>query len=604
MRTFMLFFCSLLLAILSQGQIIHVPADYSTIQLGINAATPGDTVLVAEGNYYEQINFLGKKPLIVASQFLMDGDTSHIANTIIDGSQIPTPATASVVYFISGEDTTSILCGFTIQGGKGTNSPLWGTTFSCGGGVYIKDSGASFRYNIIQDNEVNDTLSSITDGACGGGIYAFNGFPGWVIIKNNRIVNNRAITNHHVAEGGGIHVYLTNARITENKILNNLTRHTTMDGWCAGGGLICMGDDFPSIQAAICDNEISTNQALGPGGSYGGGASFLHLDNSSYIRNNVISGNKANWFGGGLDFFSYNLTTFNVESNYFFNNEAFDGGAIDDNYDSTSRILLTNNIFVHNTAYDQGGAIWTYRISGSTEDHLLISVNNSFYDNHAANAGGAVYAYEDNPLIFNSIFWQNPGLDNNAITAENGTTEIAFSDLDSNLIAGFKIIGAGMINADPMFSDTDLLMTAPWSPCVEFGVAEYTCTHGILYLSPDKDILGNLRPVGSGYDMGAYDIEGWGLGTGQIANYELRITNSPNPVYNLTTFAYTLREPEVVTIQVYDSFGQNIALPVNSFQQKGDQKVEWNPGNLPAGIYFYRIKAGKLNGSGKMILTK
>ena len=57
---------------------------------------------------------------MVASEFLMDGDTNHIANTIIDGSQLTNLDSASVVYFVSGEDTTSILCGFTIQHGKGT----------------------------------------------------------------------------------------------------------------------------------------------------------------------------------------------------------------------------------------------------------------------------------------------------------------------------------------------------------------------------------------------------------------------------------------------------------------------------------------------------
>ena len=140
---------------LSEAQVINVPGDYPTIQQGIDAANPGDTVLVADGLYYGQISFLGKKPLMVASYFLVDNDTNHINNTIIDGSQLTDIDNASVVSFKSGEDTTSILSGFTIRGGKGT----WDTDNNnrCGGGIYISGSGAKIIDNKITENTVDDT---------------------------------------------------------------------------------------------------------------------------------------------------------------------------------------------------------------------------------------------------------------------------------------------------------------------------------------------------------------------------------------------------------------------------------------------------------------
>jgi hypothetical protein len=90
MKTITIIMCGLLWAAIINAQVIHVPADQPTIQAGINAATDGDTVMVAEGTYYENINFLGKA-ITVASHFIMDADTSHISNTVIDGSQ---PATS------------------------------------------------------------------------------------------------------------------------------------------------------------------------------------------------------------------------------------------------------------------------------------------------------------------------------------------------------------------------------------------------------------------------------------------------------------------------------------------------------------------------------
>jgi len=57
---------TLLLSNSLRAKIIHVPADSSTIQAGINGAVDGDTVLVARGRYCESIDFL-RKAILVAS---------------------------------------------------------------------------------------------------------------------------------------------------------------------------------------------------------------------------------------------------------------------------------------------------------------------------------------------------------------------------------------------------------------------------------------------------------------------------------------------------------------------------------------------------------
>jgi hypothetical protein len=103
----------------AKAKLLHVPGDYALIQAAINAAADGDTVLVAPGTYFENLNLRGKKVLL-ASYYLLDSDPGNILSTIIDGSSPTHPDTASCIIFASGEDSTTILEGFTLTGGTGT----------------------------------------------------------------------------------------------------------------------------------------------------------------------------------------------------------------------------------------------------------------------------------------------------------------------------------------------------------------------------------------------------------------------------------------------------------------------------------------------------
>ncbi|MCD4731491.1 MAG: FG-GAP-like repeat-containing protein, partial [Bacteroidales bacterium] len=172
------------------GSVIHIPGDFPTIQSGIDVAQSGDTILVAPGTYYENINFNGKN-IVVASHYILDDDLEFINSTIIDGSQAQYTDTASCVRIVSGEDSTAVLQGFTIRQGTGTHwvDPQFPAfTWHSGGGIFIFQSSPTIKNNYIINNHVDDDTG--VSGASGGGICMYGGNP---IIINNIIKNNTAL---------------------------------------------------------------------------------------------------------------------------------------------------------------------------------------------------------------------------------------------------------------------------------------------------------------------------------------------------------------------------------------------------------------------------
>ena len=108
------------LAAVGQAAVLHVPAEYLTIQAALDAAAnTGDEIIVAPGTYPEAINFVGK------AVYLHSADGPAV--TIIDATGLYT----SVVTCASGEGPGSILEGFTMTGGSAWN----------GGGMH--NSGSS-----------------------------------------------------------------------------------------------------------------------------------------------------------------------------------------------------------------------------------------------------------------------------------------------------------------------------------------------------------------------------------------------------------------------------------------------------------------------------
>ncbi|UCC71572.1 MAG: right-handed parallel beta-helix repeat-containing protein [Gemmatimonadota bacterium] len=92
----------------AQFTVINVPGDHSTVQAAINAASPGDTILVGPGTYVDQIEL--DKAVTLASHYLTTGDTSYISSTILDGGN-----GSYVIAIPSGTPDGATIQGFTIR---------------------------------------------------------------------------------------------------------------------------------------------------------------------------------------------------------------------------------------------------------------------------------------------------------------------------------------------------------------------------------------------------------------------------------------------------------------------------------------------------------
>ena len=66
----------------------------------------------------------------------------------------------------------------------------------------------------------------------------------------------------------------------------------------------------------------------------------------------------------------------------------------------------------------------------------------------------------------------------------------------------------------------------------------------------------------------------------------------PNPFRDITAIGYEIPGFARVSIRVYNVLGSTVATLVNEFRPAGTYRVAFDPGDLPAGIYFYTMKAG------------
>lgn len=257
---------------ISSAAVINIPIDYPTIQQAIDNANDFDTLIVQPGSYFENINFHGKK-ILLTSLFYLGNDTSYISGTIINGSNPVNADTGSCVIFSSGEDSSSVLQGFTITGGTGTKwlDAHGAGTYCEGGGILIDFSSPVIRFNRIINN-VAVNVSGVS-GAGGGGIRISDGNPQ---LLNNVIAFNLG------RYGAGIVLNYTGCIIKNNLICYNAGAQNFN-----GGAAIWALSNLGTTPKIIENNTIYENRSsTGTGG-------ILSWSTNVTLRNNIIWGNRS-----------------------------------------------------------------------------------------------------------------------------------------------------------------------------------------------------------------------------------------------------------------------------------------------------------------------
>ncbi|HOH98772.1 MAG TPA: hypothetical protein PL188_10775, partial [Candidatus Cloacimonadota bacterium] len=142
--------------------------DYTAIQAALDAANPGDTVLVYPGRYYENLNMQTSNISLMSLEGTT-GDPSYIDSTILDGNMI------YPVLIISLNMQNVYIRGFSITNGFGTGLSVWPSNISVVNCYIYRNIGSTGSGIVVSGATIFLSGVKIYDNYAmqlGGGIYA------------------------------------------------------------------------------------------------------------------------------------------------------------------------------------------------------------------------------------------------------------------------------------------------------------------------------------------------------------------------------------------------------------------------------------------------
>jgi hypothetical protein len=358
------------------------------IQAAIGAAAPLDTILIHDGVYVESV-VLDGHVLTIGSAFLLDGDTTHICQTVIAPDEAR-PDTESCFVYSHAEPPGNQLVGLKLLEGRGT---YWndGNGYA-GGAVYIRH--AELRMNGCQ------VISSSAD--YGGGIAVI----GSVMAPDAKLIldGSTILDCESALWGGGMYAYQCSVYVHGTTFQND--RSLGADG----GGLITIATY----------KEVDSCTFRGCSGVIGG---FACNGRGGYVANCLFEENESiyPWMSTDLEVSGEPHVVFH---NVFRRNHS-GTTAVGLCCASDNSVSFLDNIVEQDIARNGLGVFVIAGISGEI-------AYNTFRHNGASNSGTLYGLQNSHARVHHNVFEDNGSIDPNegSVFVAGPGSHVA---LDSNL---------------------------------------------------------------------------------------------------------------------------------------------------------------------------
>lgn len=327
------------------------------------------------------------------------------------------------------------------------------------------------------------------------------------------------------------------------------------------GGAICSDNSNPDIRWNLFDNNSSTGVGGGLAVRYedcnvynntfknnssglGGGFGILHIPEIHYrIDNNLVAGNFAVYFGGGLA---------SIEA---------------------SPVYINNTIVYNQAVY--GGGFYC-------KDSISPDFYNTIIWGNTAGAGPQGYLFEvyAQADFFNCDVEGGPGQ-----FGGSGGGEAFSGAFEQCLDTNPEFLGYG----EHFYSLDDS------SPCIDAGSIDTTG-----FMLPETDLAGNPRVIFDIIDMGAYEF--LQVGVKEMAEKDDPVKVWPNP----TEGKFKVHPPaggskfkdEVQKVELVDIFGKVV---ITLEGRNYFDPLEFDISHLPSGTYLLRVTLGNESINKKLV---